>query len=157
MIPIAPVVKLTDKRVDEIVKKLGHNAIETFYSPILAGLWYFALLLLTTAPFVVAIIWQFFEFQYEYFCYLGVFIVVSYLLNAFLNNNFILTNDKIIIINPNFPFKKQTIINVVDIERIIIDKSKWVRWSCWCLGVFGGNHIEVTTKSGKHLFFCIYV
>ena len=43
MIPIAPVVKLMDKRVDEIVKKLSHNAIETFYSPILAGLWYFAL------------------------------------------------------------------------------------------------------------------
>ena len=154
MILEAPVVKFTDKRVDKIIKKLGYKAVEVFYSPIIAALYYLALLLLTIFP-MIFFIWDFFE--YKYFWYLSIFILVSYLLNAFLNNSIVLTNKEIIIVNPNFPFKKQTIINMLDIDSVVLDKSKKIRWSSWFFGVLGGNYIEINTQSKKHLFFCIYL
>lgn len=143
--------KTTDKRVDKVLAKNGLANAEVYYSPIKTAI-YLLLLLLSSGGaillFELTTLWP--------ICVLIIFLtLVSYPIQAYSNNSAALTPDKLIIINPNFPFKKFIVFSRDEIIKIEIGENTF-NWRKW-LAFVGGNFIEVTTKKDKLRFYCAYL
>ena len=59
-------------------------------------------------------------------------------------------------INPNFPFKKITIYDFAEIEKIKIDDSK-LKVISWVLLIFSSNYIEISTNENTERFYSIFL
>jgi len=78
---------------------------------------------------------------------------ISYLIAAYRNNSFVLTPTELIVINPNFPFKKVSKFSLDEITRIKIDekKSMIVR----LFAVLVDYYVAIEYKGISKCFFCI--
>lgn len=138
--------KLKDNRVDKMLTSKGIIGGDIYYSPI--SVWIIALSII-----ILGSIGVFYLFASSIYGYLLIpYFIISYLLNAYKNNSFALLDDKIIIINPNIPFRKVTIINNSEINIVTIDKTK-SNWSKLLLDI-GGNYLLIQTKDKLHKFYC---
>ncbi len=139
-----------DSRVDKLLLKHGYNNSVVFYSPIQIWLFLLVMLILQGAFFVF--IWVFNTLLGRYLT--SLYLLISYLLSAYLNNSFACTSSELIVVNPNFPFRKCRRYSLDEIEVIVIDKRK-----LWLLSVFGilggGNYLELKVKGKKRRYFCV--
>ncbi len=138
--------KLKDNRVDKILTSKGIIGGDIYYSPILT--WIIALSIILLGG--IGVVYLLASSIYGYL--LIPYFIISYLLNAYKNNSFALFDDKIIIINPNIPFRKVIIINNSEINLITIDKTK-SNWSKLLLD-FGENYLLIQTKDKLLKFYC---
>lgn len=137
---------LKDKRVDKMLRSKGITDADIYYSPIVTWLILWLLLL----PSVWGLIYLLSSTVYGLLSM--PYFIISYLLSAHHNNSFAFHQDKLIIVNPNFPFRHITVIDVKDIKLITIDtmKRKWIE----SFMVFGENYLLLETKDKTMKFYC---
>ncbi|MEO1218759.1 MAG: hypothetical protein AAFY45_34825 [Bacteroidota bacterium] len=141
---------LRDKRVDHILSEKDIKPSQIFYSPIL--IW---LVFLFIVPGILGLsLMGYFLFFGALNVYLaGLFLAISYLIAAYLNNSFAINGDKFYVINPNFPFRTFLEFEFTKIYVVRINKAKW-GLLFYLFGFFGRNYVEVETAKGKFRFFC---
>jgi hypothetical protein len=137
-----------DKRVDKLLRREGINNFTVFYSPI--SFWFFTLIII-----VISCISVFYTFFFsEYIIVIVPYLIVSYLIAAYLNNSFSLASEKLVVINPNFPFRSFKSYDRQEIKKIIIDKIRFPWFKIF--SVFGKNHITIETKNGNRFkYYCV--
>lgn len=138
---------LKDKRVDKML--FARNLVDTdiYYSPIVAWLFFLVVVLAIAHGLVFQLAFS------KYFPLLLLYILGGYTVCAFLNNSFALTQDALIVINPNFPFRQVKTYPLSDIRKITIDKSKWKWHFAFC--IFGSNYIAIQTADDTKKYFCV--
>ncbi len=138
--------QLKDKVVDKILAKSGFGKAHVYYSPISAWFVMIIMLLCTTG----GVIFYFASWKYS-FLFIPYFII-SYLIAAYCNTCFAIHEDKFLVINGNFPFRRLQIFERDTIKLIIMDKMK----KYWFIGfaVFGNNYIIVETFKKKYKYYC---
>ncbi len=144
--------RYTDKRVDKALRKLGYNDCEVFYSPLIVSLTYILMLLAATAGIFSPMLFSFghyFVISAVLICYCCLY----YLVSAYSNNSFALTAADLVIINPNFPFSKQTVIplNTITDIRIGSHTPAWRK----ALLFLTGNYADIQTSKGLTRYYCI--
>ena len=136
---------LKDKRVDKMLRSEGITDADIYHSPIKC--WLVMLLLLCCQG------WVFFTFLTTTYSFLLIFyLIISYLVNAYHNNSFALHEDKITVINPNFPFRQIITIDIQDIQCIVIDQGTR-KWTLWVM-LFGENYLLIKTNNKNMKFYC---
>jgi len=139
-------IKLKDKRVDKMLASKNYAKAEIFCSPISTWILLLALLIPSAAfLFFNALVWKYWYFTVLYF-------IISYLINAYLNNSFALYEDKLFIINPNFPFRRFEIIKKDDVKRITIENVK--RQWFFIFMAFGGYYLSIDVSDKTLKFHC---
>jgi hypothetical protein len=138
---------LKDKRVDKMLRSKGIMDADIFYSPIKCWLVLLLLLGLQMGIIVIMIL------NTVYSLLLIPYFIISYFVNAYYNNSFALHEDKITIINPNFPFRQITTIDIQDIQCIVIDRDKR-KWTPWFILIFRQNYLLIKTNNKKMKFYC---
>lgn len=143
--------KLKDRRVDRMLINYGYDVTkcEIFYSPITVWLFLCALLLLTLIPFSFYIFYLAYLFAFYFISYL----IIGYLIVAYLNNSFVITEKKLLIINPNFPYRKFICYDLEQVNKIKMDSSK-VLWITSIFAHFGSNYIEIFTTKKVERHYC---
>lgn len=145
--------KLKDVRVDKILKSKGYdlNQITIYYSPINAHLLFIGLILTFSLPPLIIYIWSSIILYYNF---VAIYLIVIYLLGAYLNNSIVITDTELIIINPNSPFKKIKVYPIQEIKSIDIKSSKiWILTFPFLL--VGGNFIRIYHGNHNRKYFCI--
>jgi hypothetical protein len=144
-------IKLVDKRVDNICKKNKLDDFEIFYSPI--SHWFFLISLILVMGGN-----GFYAFTYlisidKYLIFIPIpYLLVSYVLSCKLNNSFAITTEKVVIINPNFPFRNYKEFNKKDIKKITIDKSS--KTFFYLFLIVNQNYVKIETKDQIEIFYC---
>jgi hypothetical protein len=129
-----------------MLRSKGMIDADIYYSPI--GTWLMLWLLLLPSLW-----WLIYLLASTVYGFLLIpYLIISYLLNAHHNNSFAFHRDKLIVLNPNFPFRHTTTIDVKDIKLITIDtgERKWIE----CFIVFGENYLLLETKDKTMKFYC---
>lgn len=139
-----------DSRVEHRLAEEGLIDCEIFHSPIQSWLFLVGILSiasLTADGGILMLLWK-------YPFYTIPCISVSYLFAAFSNNSFAFTSEKLIVINPNFPFQRLISYDLKNITQIKIDKSKHLVYLSWLFCISTTNYVEVYTKKKVNRFYC---
>jgi hypothetical protein len=137
--------KTKDKRVDKIAIEHGYDNYEIFYSPIFIWIFFTIYLLILSLPIT-------FQF-YNYWHYLLGYLFIGYLISSYLNNSFIITEKELLIINPNFPFTNFRTYKIDRIEKVKIDKNKWLNLLA-CLMIFENNYVQIYSGKKSRIYYC---
>jgi hypothetical protein len=143
---------LKDKRVDRVLEKLGYEAAacKIFYSPVMVWVYYLALLLATLIPltsFYLVVL------MYRFPVYWVPYLLSGYLAAAYLNNSFVLAPDKLLVINPNPPFRRVVPFELENVRKVTIDRPKWL-WLSTLFIFLGRNYVEISTDGKTERFYC---
>ncbi|MDJ1483004.1 hypothetical protein QNI16_21055 [Cytophagaceae bacterium YF14B1] len=84
--------------------------------------------------------------------YLYLFLL-GYVICGYLNNTFVLTTDKLLVINPNFPFTKIVTYKLNQIDDIEIYHSLLLQGICWIF-FQSGNYVTITTGGYNFRYYC---
>jgi hypothetical protein len=150
--------EIKDRRIDKYLDKKGYNLAECeiFYSPISIYLFYlFYLLLLILSVLPMGFYFLKYIFKYPY--YFLIYFIVQYLVLAYLNNSYVITQQKLIVINPNFPFQKMKVYEFGEIDKIKIDNSGLALLISWIFLIFCSNYIEVYSTNKVRRFYSIFL
>lgn len=153
MIPLTGVsAKTKDRRVDRVLEKLGYEATacEIFYSPVMVWVTYLMLFFMALLPVSLCLL----ALLYRFPVYGGLYFLLGYLMAAYLNNSVVLTQDKLIIINPNFPFRRSVIYDLAELRDVKIDQSKWLWSTFFIFAHSGSNYVEISTDDKTRRFYC---
>jgi hypothetical protein len=60
---------------------------------------------------------------------------------------------KLIVINPNFPFRRSVSYTMEEIRNVKIDQSKWL-WLTFIFAHGGGNYVQISTGDKSSRFYC---
>ncbi|MCE3228242.1 MAG: hypothetical protein K0S32_2793 [Bacteroidetes bacterium] len=146
MIPLVGVsLKLTDKQVDKMLRAHGFSTKDVFYSPIQS--WIMVLIMLASAAYPLMI------YAGWYSLLLVPYAIASYFLNARNSNSFAIEDEKFIVVNGNFPFRKLLVFEKNEIKNILIDTKK-IRWQSLMI-MIGGNYVKIETNSSTTMFYCV--
>jgi hypothetical protein len=149
--------KLKDLRIDKILSKNGYENYTIYYSPLKSWFVFFGIMIPILLPLAIflfsTIIELFLSNKYLFTLFLSVYIILGYLISSYVNNSFVLTKNELIIVNPNFPFRKFIVLklNQIKLAEICNDKS-WVFTILF--GVFGGNYVRISRFSDTKKFYC---
>lgn len=137
---------LKDKRVCKMLHSKGIMDADIYDSPIHP--WFIFLLLISPLIYPISL-----YFYIKYAIFFVPYFIFSYLLNAYHNNSFALYEDKLIVINSNFPFRNLKIIEIKDIQKITIDegKGKWIWMLCL---LFGNNYLNIEMGEKTETYYC---
>lgn len=138
--------KLKDKRVDKMLRAKGITEAAIYYSPIMFWLLFWVLMIQPALWLIVVLS------SSVYGLLLIPYFITSYLLYAYHFNSFAFHNDQLIIINPNFPFRKMTILPLKDIQQATIDKSKR-KWP-QAFMLFSENYLLLQTNTCTIKYYC---
>ena len=146
-----------DKRVDNIIRKKGYEAIKIFYSPLKVWLTYLMMFLfLIGVPLLIGgAIFDLLNIILKLKYFILTYIVIAYLFQARFNNNIAFTGNECLIINPNIPFRYFKEIKVQQIEMVTIDKDAGIRILGWIFGWGSGNYIIIKTKDQVMKYYCL--
>ena len=142
-------INFKDSRVDKLLLKHGFNNYVVFYSPI--QIWLFLLVMIIIQGAIFIFIWVINNQLGRYLT--ALYLLISYLFSAYLNNSFACTSSEFIVVNPNFPFRKCRRYRLDRIEAVVIDKKKL--WLFSVFGIFGGNYLEFQADGKTRRYFCI--
>jgi hypothetical protein len=137
--------KTKDRRVNKIAKRLGYNNYEVFYSPIGNWLFFIGYLMILALPVVI--------FFLTYWYWLLIYLALGCLFSAYLNNSFIIAEKELVVINPNFPFRRIRSFKIDRISKIKIDENKFLK----ILSIFmitENNYIQIYSEEKKYKFYC---
>jgi hypothetical protein len=143
--------KISDKRVDKILLENGYllKQCEIFYSPIQVGIFYFLILFITTIPYSL-----FFLNEYKYLPYSLIYGILWYLFYSYSNNSFVISGNQLLVINPNFPFKKLSIHDFEQVQNITIDNTNFGFIGILFLS-FENNFVKISTKDYTKKYYCL--
>jgi hypothetical protein len=85
-------------------------------------------------------------------CFL-IYFIAGYVVVASLNNSFVITDSKLVVINPNFPFRKVKSYSFEQINKVKIDSSNLLYITA-IFAHFGSNYVELTTQDKVERFYC---
>lgn len=146
-----------DRRVDNLLGKRGYSPAKIFYSPIKVWIIGSFIILLMILSFLIPVAPKLLPFINTFkeliFCLVLVYGIISYMVAASLNNSFIVQEEKFIVVNPNFPFKKVRIYPIQDIQQIKMSGAPWMSLAI-LFGPLGNNYIEVECSLGKTKYYC---
>ena len=143
---------MVDNRVAKICKKNGIKDCEIFYSPI--STWFLVIsLILFYGGSGCLILFYLYSFNKFLILITIPYFFISFFLFSKLSNSFAITSDKIIVINPNFPFKKFKEYNKNQINKITIDSSNNMLYIFFL--VFEQNYLIIETQNKQEKFYCI--
>ncbi len=137
---------LKDKRVDKILQSKGIATPEVYYSPVKTLPVALMMMVLFLFPAIFL-----FPFN-KYGLLLLPYLPFIYLVFAYHNTSFALHDEKLTMINPNFPFKRVETVDLSAIELITIDK-RFIHWHLLFL-LFGRNYVMIKTKQGVKKYHC---
>lgn len=138
--------RFKDKRVDSMLFSRGLIPTDFFYSPIAVWLWNIVLFLGIGFWIVIPIAFS------GFFPLVMVYFGVSYLMAAYSNNSFALSKDSLMVVNPNFPFRKVTVYSLQEIEKVVIDEEKRI-WG-WVFGMAVINFISIEAGGKALKYHC---
>ncbi len=143
-------IKIKDNRVDRLIKNSGFNPdkFRIYYSPITI-IWYDFILLVLVSGIILVI----YQTLISMLIYLPVYSIITYSLGAKLNNSVAVSDKLIIIVNPNFPFRKILVYYVDNIDFIEIKHSLF-RFLMWPFFIFTGNNINISSKGKYERYYC---
>jgi hypothetical protein len=143
--------KIKDRRVDRILRKVGYDitACEIYYSPVRVWLFGWVLLLVAAIP----VSFYFFHLAYQFTCYFLLYFLLGYVVVGYLNNSFVIVPDKLLVINPNFPFNRVVSYNLKRVRKVKIDNSAWL-WITAIFAHWGNNYVEISTENRVERFYC---
>lgn len=147
MFHFLPQMRLVDKKVSRVVQKLQLVHYEIFYSPAVTWIVIFLFVLIPGLPILISF------FSKSLFLCVLLYFIVSYLVNGYFNNSFVLTEKELIIINPNLLFKNVCRIDIDRIATITID-DKGLKWQ-YLLCIFSNNYVQVKAAGFDKRFFCV--
>lgn len=136
-----------DRRVDKMLASGGYNTNDIYYSPISEWLAIVFFILLNICIPLVAFIATSYHSLWVLF-----YVTIAYLTIAKQNNSFALFEDQLIVINPNFPFRKLTIYENRNIHTVTMDATKF-GWSMLFPGS-GGHYVLIETNDQIHKYHC---
>lgn len=139
-----------DKRVDRALQRQGYVDADIFYSPIQGWLFWSSVMVIGGLYMVLPLLWTVWPLVPS-------LLLLSYLFNGYRNNNFALTADRLIIVNPNFPFRKITSVDLSDIELVTIDRDNLSWVASLIVLAFGNNYVDVKTTNGTKRYYCAYL
>lgn len=142
--------QMKDNRIEKRLIKEGFTDYEIFYSPIQS--WVFLVSLITISSItcyggIFALLWL-------YPIPTAIYVFASYLVAAFSNNSFAFTSNKLIIVNPNFPFRNIFYYDLKEISQIKIDKSRYLLALTFFSCVVNTNYIEISIQNKSKRFYC---
>jgi hypothetical protein len=140
----------TDKIVDKICKEKRIQDFEVFYSPIKAWIETFMMFsfLIFGCLFLIPSVFN----HYELYLFLFLYLVISFLIFSKHSNSFVITSTQLIIINPNFFFKRYIEFNICDIHQVEINKNKNPLFMFFI--IFNQNYLEIETQRENKKFYC---
>lgn len=139
-----------DKRVDKILDGLGYDSYEIFYSPLVVSVTYLFMFLATGGYLIFFLLGQ---WLFILVLSVSIYACIFYLVAAYSNNSFAITSDKLIIVNPNFPFRKHVIIPLEVISSIYIGEHTTI-WRSVIL-LFTNNYVDVRVGNNTTRYYCI--
>jgi hypothetical protein len=144
---------LTDRRIDKYLLQNNYDLAECmlFYSPISGFLFYFGLAIGFTMPFCIYLLVIVFKYLY----FFGVYCIAQYLALAYLNNSFVIIAEKLVVINPNFPFKTVKVYELKQIEQVKIASER--TFITWLLLIFRPNYVEIYTAKNVQRYYCLFL
>ncbi len=143
-----------DKRVDKILVALGYDTYEIFYSPMMFPVIGTLLILWVGGGYAIFICYP--QWQLFLIVILGLWSCIYYLVSACRSNNFAITSDALVIVNPNFPFKKYNIIPLESITNVNIGEYT-SNWRKLLFLLFLNNYIDVQRGNQTTRYYCIWL
>jgi hypothetical protein len=149
-----PSAKLKDRRVDKVLIQNDYNLEDCiiYYSPIVGLLYYAGIFVAFTSGMILLLVYyacvkftMFFSFH----------LVIGYLLSAFLNNSFVITSKELIVINPNFPFKRFEKYDLNRIQKVVMDNS-WLILFSWIF-LLSSRYVCIIDELKQRKFYCAYL
>ncbi len=144
--------KIKDRRIDKCLETTGYNPGECdiYYSPIIGYYFYVGISIFFIIPlwFILKIL----ILKYLYFFI--IYYALQYLVLAYINNSYAIYQNKLIAINPNFPFKKMTVFELTEIDKIKIGNSR-LGFTTWILLILSSNYIEIYTTDKTQRFYSV--
>ena len=138
---------IKDKRVDKMLLARNVTGADIYYSPI--AIWFLLLVILAGINY-----WLIFMLALsKYYPLFLIYLAIGYVVSAYLNNSFALTQDTLIVVNPNFPFRQFKAYSLADIKQITIDKTKH-RWHYFFV-IFSRNFVRIQTSQTSEKYFCV--
>lgn len=139
--------KHTDKGVDKLLAAQGIEYADVYYSPV-ASWWTLILLALHgIGGFLIEgfrhwVIWLF----------ALPWLLISYFIYTYLSTSIALCEDKLVLVNPNFPFYRLQEYSRDEIVEITIGSENLLLPKLFF--VFGSNYVAIKTKEGTHRYYC---
>ncbi|MDJ1504225.1 hypothetical protein [Xanthocytophaga agilis] len=81
------------------------------------------------------------------------YFLLGYVVCGYLNNTFVFTTDKLLVINPNFPFTKVVTYKLNQIENIEIYRSLCIQGIGWIF-FQSGNYVTITIGGDRFRYYC---
>lgn len=139
--------RVRDKRVNKMLTSRHLPDTDIYYSPLSS--WILCLVLLLAGG-----LWIFFsQFFLQHYPWFLLYPVIGYLIAAYLNTSFALTNDALIAVNPNFPFRKLKVYPLKDIQLVIFDETRFK--GHYLFAIWGRNYITIQTAQKKQRYYCV--
>lgn len=135
---------MKDRRIDKMAQKRGYSSYQVFCSPIVSSLVFAVAMPIVTIGLSVFLLdlW---------YIYMPAYLLLVYLIAAYLNNSFIIAKDELLVINPNFPFRRFKKYTLANIQQVDIEQS----WGFSSVTLFGKtNNVIVTTPKGYYIYCC---
>jgi hypothetical protein len=146
--------KLKDRRVDRILIYDDYNLEDCtiYYSPITGCFFYMGLLIVVLSVYFFLIIYY---ILVNFAIFLLLYCFIGYLVCAFLNNSFIITSKELIVINPNFPFKRFEKYDLTTIQKVVLDDSGLILFS-WIF-LLSSRYVCIIDELKQRKFYCAYL
>lgn len=151
--------KLEDKRIKKHLKQIPLDQYTVYHSPIKSWFLFIFLILIIISPFSIYFIGSLFSTSFNIIIISLIisYFIISYVISAYYNNSFIVSNNYLLVINPNFPFKTIKKYNLSSINEVIIDNDKRTVNSIFLWIFFIINRNQIKIKLGKKIetFYCV--
>jgi hypothetical protein len=146
--------KLKDRRVDKILIENDYNLEECtiYYSPITGWFFYMGLLIAVSSAYFFFIIYY---VSINFAVFLALYCCLGYFICAFLNNSFIITSKELIVVNPNFPFRRFEKYDLNAIQKVVLDDSRLILLS-WIF-LLSSRYVNVHDEVKQRKFYCAYL
>lgn len=142
--------QIKDNRIEKRLIKEGFTDYDIFYSPIQIWAFIFSIFAISSVTYNGGIFTLFWFYPIP----TAIYVFVSYLAAAFSNNSFALTSNKLIIVNPNFPFRNIFYYDLKEIARAKIDESQKLFYLSVFACIFVTNYVEIFVQGKSKRFYC---
>lgn len=144
--------ELQDKRVNKIIARQGFKPEQVFYNP--RGI--LLLPLAYAAPVWGLLVYAGIPLIFWSALWLLFYGLLMYLVFAKRGNNFVLTGQDLVVINPNPPFRSLTVIALDTITGAVIDEEKKNRYG-YIFFWSQGYYLELHRPGGKTRYYCAHL
>lgn len=141
---------LKDKRVDKMSAAKGITQGKMFYSPI--SMWFTTAALFIGSLAMCGLIFGIL-FNKELLLLFLLYLALSFLVTSKLSHSFVITDETLIVINPNYPFRRWVVFQKKEIKKVVINHSHH-GWYYLFL-VMEQNYVIIETQDTTEKYYCV--